>query len=92
MGNPETGDHTNRQQVSHTIFQTKIVPRPLRNTTYDYVIQFNFSIAYIPGENNTAAGYLPRLEISRKDKLNLRIREDTPTTPIELNVESAGVT
>ena len=34
---------------------------------------------------------MSRLEISSKEKLILRIREDIPTTPIELHVQSAGV-
>ena len=34
---------------------------------------------------------MSRLEISPKEKLILRIREDIPTTPIELHVQSAGV-
>ena len=72
-------------------FQTKIVPPTLWNAC-DYVIQFSFTIAHIPGKNNTAADYLSRLEICPKEKLVLRIREDIPTTPIELNVQSAGVT
>ena len=55
-------------------------------------MQFNFTIAHIPGKNNTAADYLFRLEISPKEKLILRIREDISITPIELNVQSAGVT
>ena len=71
-------------------FQTKIIPPTLWNAC-DYVIQFNFTIAHIPGKNNTAANYLSRLEISPKEKLILRIREDIPTTPIELHVHSAGV-
>ena len=57
----------------------------------DYVIQFNFTIAHIPGKNNTAADYLSRLDISSKEKLILRNREDILTTPIELHVQSAGV-
>ena len=72
-------------------FQTKIIPPTLWNVC-DYVIQFNFTIAHIPGKNNTAADYLSRLEIRPKEKLILRIREDILTTPIELNVQSAGVT
>ena len=72
-------------------FQTKIIPPTLWNAC-DYVIQFSFTIAHIPGKNNTAADYLSRLEISPKEKLVLRIREDIPITPIELNVQSAGVT
>ena len=71
-------------------FQIKIIPPTLWNAC-DYVIQFNVSIAHIPGKNNTAADYLSRLEISPKEKLILKIREDIPTTPIELHVQSAGV-
>ena len=72
-------------------FQTKIIPPTLWNAC-DYVVQFSFTIAHIPGKNNTAADYLSRLELCPKEKLVLRIREDIPTTPIELNVKSAGVT
>ena len=72
-------------------FQTKIIPPTLWNAC-DYVIQLSFTIAHIPGKNNTAADYLSRLEICPKEKFVLRIREDIPTTPIELNVQSAGVT
>ena len=71
-------------------FQTKLLPPTLWNAC-DYVIQFNFTIAHIPGKNNTAADYLSRLEIAPKGKLTLRIGEDIPTTPIELHVQSAGV-
>ena len=71
-------------------FQTKIIPPTLWNAC-DYVMQFSFTIAHIPGKNNTAADYLSRLEICPKEKLILRIREDISTTPIELNVQSAGV-
>ena len=73
-------------------FQTKILP-PTPWNTCDYVMQFNFTIANLSGKNNTAVDYLlSRLEISPKEKLILRIREDISTTPIELNVQSAGVT
>ena len=71
-------------------FQTKIFPPALWKAC-DYVIQFNFTIAHIPGKNNTAADYLSRLEISPKEKLILRIRKGIPTTRIELHVQSAGV-
>ena len=72
-------------------FQTKIIIPTLWNAC-DYVIQFSFTVAHMPGKNNTAAVYLSRLEICPKEKLVLRIREDIPTTPIDLNVQSAGVT
>ena len=71
-------------------FQTKIIPRALWNAC-DYVIQFNFVIAHIPGAQNTAADYLSRLEADPKDKLVMKIREDVQTLPIEINVQSAGV-
>ena len=70
-------------------FQTKINPPTLLNAC-DYVIQFNFTIAHIPGENNTAADFVTPRNCP-KEKLILRIREDISTTPIELNVQSAGV-
>ena len=72
-------------------FQTKIIPPALWNAC-DYVIQFNFVIAHIPGAQNTAADYLSRLEADPKDKLVMKIREDVQTLPIEINVQSAGVT
>ena len=71
-------------------FQTKIIPPALWNAC-DYVIQFNFVIAHIPGAQNTAADYLSRLEADPKDKLVMKIREDVQTLPIEINVQSAGV-
>ena len=71
-------------------FQTKIVPPALWNPC-DYVIQFNFVIAHIPGAQNTAADYVSCLEADPKDKLVMKIREDVQTLPIEINVQSAGV-
>ena len=71
-------------------FQTNIVPPALWNAC-DYVIQFNFIIAHIPGKNNTAADYLSRVELDPKEKLVLKIREDVETRPIEVNIQSAGV-
>ena len=71
-------------------FQTKIIPPPLWNVC-DFVIQFNFTIAHIPGKNNTAADYLSRMEMDPTEKLVLKIRADVETQPIEVNVQSAGV-
>ena len=55
------------------------------------MIQFNFVIAHIPGVQNTAADYLFRLEADPKDKLVMKILEVVQTLPIEINVQSAGV-
>ena len=71
-------------------FQTKSIPPPLWNAC-DFVIQFHFTIAHSPGKNNTAADYLSRMEMDHTGKLVLKIRADVETQPIEVNVQSAGV-
>ena len=55
------------------------------------VIQFNFVVAHIPGAQNTAAGYLFRVEADPKDKLVMKIREEVQTVPIEISIQSAKV-
>ena len=71
-------------------FQTKMIPQPLWNAC-DFVLQFNFTIAHIPGKMNTAADFLSRLEMDPNEKVILKIREDIPTKPIEVNIESTGI-
>ena len=71
-------------------FQTKIVSPALWNAC-DYVIQFNFVIAHIPGAQSTAADYSSRLEADPKDKLVMKSRKDVQTLLHETNVKSAGV-
>ena len=71
-------------------FQTKMIPPPLWNAC-DFVLQFNFTIAHIPGKINSAADFLSRLEIDPNEKLILKTREDIPTKPIEVNIESTGI-
>ena len=56
-------------------FQTKIIPPSLWNAC-DFVIQFNFIIAHIPGKNNKAADYLSRMEMDPTEKFVLKIPED----------------
>ena len=71
-------------------FHTKMIPPPLWNAC-DFVLQFNFNIAHIPGKMNTAADFLSRLEMDPNKKVLLKIREDIPTKPIEVNIESTGI-
>ena len=71
-------------------FQTIMIPQPLWNAC-DFVLQFVFSIAHIPGKMNTAADFLSQLEIDPNEKLILKIREDIPTQPIQVNIESKGI-
>ena len=72
-------------------FQTKMIPPPLWNAC-DFVLQINFTIAHIPEKMNTAADFLSRLEMDPNEKIILKIREDIPTKPIEVNIESTGIT
>ena len=71
-------------------FQTKMIPPPLWNAC-DFVLQFNFTNAHIQGTMSTAADFLSRLEMDRNEKIILKIREDIPTQPIEVNIESTGI-
>ena len=66
-------------------FQTKMIPPPLWNAC-NFVLQFNFTIAHIPGKTNTAADFLFRLEMDRNGKIILKIREDIPTKSFEVNI------
>ena len=71
-------------------FQTKII-QPALGSACDFVIQFNFIIAHIPGKNSTAADYLSRIDMDPTEKLVLKIRADVETQANEVNVQSAGV-
>ena len=71
-------------------FLIKVIPPPLWNAC-DFVLHFNFTIAHIPGKMNTAADFLSRLEMDPNEKIILKIREDIPTQPIEVNIESTGI-
>ena len=71
-------------------FQTKMIPSPLWNAC-DFVLQFNFTIAHIPGKMNIAADFLSRLEMDPNGKNILKIRQDIPTKPIEVNSVSTGI-
>ena len=71
-------------------FQMKMIPPPLWNAC-DFVLPFSFTIAHIPGKMNTAACFLSRLELDPNEKTILKIKEDIPTKPIEMNIESTGI-
>ena len=71
-------------------FETKMIPPPLWNAC-DFVLQFNFTIAHIPGKMNTAADFSSRLEMDHNEKIVLKIREDIPTKSIEVNIEPTGI-
>ena len=43
-------------------FRTKMIPPPLWNACH-FVLQFNFTIAHIPGKSNTTTQFLSRLKM-----------------------------
>ena len=71
-------------------FQTKMIPPPLW-IACNFVLHFIFSIAHIPGKMNTAADFLSHLQMDPNERIILIIREDIPTKPIEVNIESTGI-
>ena len=71
------------------LFLTKMIPPSLWNAC-DFVLQLDFTIAHIPGKINTVADFLSRLEMDPNEKIILKIREDIPTKPMEVNVESTN--
>ena len=88
--NKDNTAHSRNDRLSDNVTTRNEIPPALWNAC-DYMIQFNFVIAHIPGAQNTAADYLSRLEADPKDKLVMKIREDVQTLPIEINVQSSGV-
>ena len=53
---------------------------------------FNFSIAHVPCRMNTAADFLSCLDLDPKEKVQLLIRDDIQTSPIEVQLQSYDVT
>ena len=66
-------------------FQTKTTPPALWNAC-DYVLQFKFRIMHVAGSQNTAADFLSRLELTPKERVQLKLRDDIITAPIEVNL------
>ena len=69
------------------VFPAKMIPPALWNAC-DYVLQYNFVIAHVAGSMNTAADYLSRTEVDPTDKLEMTIRNNIHTKPIEVNTQS----
>ena len=71
-------------------FQTKTTPPALWNAC-DYVLQFKFRIMHVAGSQNTAADFLSRLELTPKERIQLKLRDDIITAPIEVNLQFTDV-
>ena len=70
-------------------FQTKTTSPALWNAC-DYVLQFKIRTMHVAGSQNTAAGFLSRLELTPK-KVQLKLRNDILTSPIEVYLQSSDV-
>ena len=46
---------------------------------------------HVAGSQNTAADFLLRLELTPKEKVQLKLRDDILTSPIEVNLQSSDV-
>ena len=75
---------TNNRSVT-SIIQTKSTS-PALWIACDYVLQFKFRILHVAGSQNTAADFLSRLELTPKGKVQLKLRDDILTSPIEFNL------
>ena len=71
-------------------FQTKPTPPALWNAC-DYVLQYKFRIMHVAGSKNTAADFFSRHELTPKEKVQLKLRDDILTSPIEVNLQSSDV-
>ena len=61
-------------------FETKMIPPSYWNAC-NFVLQFQFKIAHVPGRMNTAVDFLSRLDINPKDKVLLPNFAQPPMTP-----------
>ena len=70
-----------------SFFQTKMILQPIWNACV-FVLQFIYTLAHIPEKMNFAAYFLSRSELDPNEKIIFKIREDIPTKPTEVNIES----
>ena len=80
----------NDNRSATRFFQTKTTPPTLWNV-FDYVLQFKFRIMHVAGSQNTAADFLSRLELTPKEKVQRKLRDDIITAPIEVNLQSTDL-
>ena len=71
-------------------FHTKIIHPALWNAC-DFVLQFNSTIAHVPGRMNTAKDFLFRLELNPKEMVRNLIRDDIRISPVQFPIQSTNV-
>ena len=77
---------TDNRSVTRFV-QTKALSPTLWNAC-DYVLQFNFHIMHVAGTQNIAADFLSRIDLNHKGRVELKIRNDITTQPIQVNLQS----
>ena len=55
------------------------------------MLLFNFHIKHVAGTQNTAAGFLSRVDLNPKERVELKIRNDITIRPIQVNLQSTDV-
>ena len=91
MGNNDTEVRTNKQQISD-----KVYPNKNHSTCFVECLRLRLTVQ-IPYHArsrlpNTTADFLLRLELTPKEIVQLNLREDILTYPIEVNLQSTDVT
>ena len=91
MGNNDTEVRTNKQQISD-----KVHPNKNHSTCFVECLRLRLTVQ-IPYHArsrlpNTTADFLLRLELTPKEIVQLNLREDILTYPIEVNLQSTDVT
>ena len=68
-------------------FQARHIPPSLWNFC-DQTLQFNFSLAHVPGVESPAADYLFRLEIRPDERVHLKLTDSIPVHHTEVDIAS----
>ena len=71
-------------------FQTKTSPLALWNAC-EYVLLFKLRIISVAGSQNTAADFFSRLELTPKEQVQPKLRDDILPSPTEVNLQSSDV-
>ena len=68
-----------------------VAPQDQKVKNFFSNVKFKFQIMHVAGSQNTAADFLSRLELTPKEKVHLKLRNDILTSPIEVNLQSSHV-
>ena len=86
MGIDQTSHRLNRQQICYTFF-------PNQNNTASLVerLRFRPTVQFYNRPRSRKDEHCRRLDLDPKEKVQLLIRDDIQTTPIEVHIQSSNV-